>query len=226
MWALCVPCPSASLPLQHVAICTTAREWYNDYWQLTFCNLTFWLVRFLNKHGEDFGQKICLLACAIAKTMNTKGFLCFPTCQSLDEIPPWSHSQENSLVELPCETICVTIVYKRKWNISWILAYVILRRWKGNERPRKIELIPVTLCTSTLYLVKSKLACFCLRTNKVRWWVFSSWSLLTRTKCISSWRYCPGWSRAWSYDTHKTFDMRSIATKSKVILKKGHTNQA
>ena len=212
MWALCVPCPSASLPLQHVAICTTAREWYNDYWQLTFCNLTFWLVRFLNKHGEDFGQKICLLACAIAKTMNTKGFLCFPTCESLDKIPPWSHSQENSLVELPCETICVTIVYKRKWNISWILAYVILRRWKGNERPRKIELIPVTLCTSTLYLVKSKLACFCLRTNKVRWWVFSSWSLLTRTKCISSWRYCPGWSWEWSYDTHTTFDMRSKAT--------------
>ena len=98
------------------------REWYNDYWQLTFCNLTFWLVRFLNKQGEDFGQKICLLACAIAKTMNTKGFLCFPTCESLDEIPPWSHSQENSLVELPCETICVTIVYKRKWNISRILA--------------------------------------------------------------------------------------------------------
>ena len=204
MWALCVPCPSALLPLQHVAICTTAREWYNHYWQLTFCNLTFWLVRFLNKQGEDFGQNICHLACAIAKTMNTKGFLCFSTCESLDEIPPWSHSQENSLVELPCETICVTIVYKRKWNI--------LYRWKGNERPRKIELIPVTLCTSTLYLVKSKLACFCLRTNKVRWWVFSSWSLLTRTKCISSWRYCAGWSWEWSYDTHTTFDMRSKAT--------------
>ena len=125
------------------------REWYIDYWQLTFCNLTFWLVRFLNKQGEDFGKKICLLACSIVKTINTKGFLCFPTFESSDEIPPWSHSQETSLVELPCETIWVTIVYKRKWNILWILAQVNLRRWKGNERLRKIELIPVTLCLST-----------------------------------------------------------------------------
>ena len=145
MWALWVSCPSASLPLQLRMWRFVPRESYNDYWQLTFCNLTFWLVRFLNKQGEDFGKKICLLACAIAKTMNTKGFLCFPTCESLDKIPPWSHSQETSLVELPCETTWATIVYKRKWNISWILAWVILRRWKGNERLLKTELIRVTL---------------------------------------------------------------------------------
>ena len=177
---------------------------WKSNWQLTFWNLRFGLVRFLNEQGEYFGKKICLLTCAVAKFFQLLNL--------------WTKShrgaihKKTSQAELPCETIWVTVVYNREWNISWILAWVILRRWKGNERPRKIELIPVTLCTSTLYLVKSKLACFCLRTNKVRWWVFSSWSLLTRTKCISSWRYCAGWSWEWSYDTHTTFDMRSKAT--------------
>ena len=102
---------------------------WKSNWQLTFWNLRFGLVRFLNEQGEYFGKKICLLTCAVAKFFQLLNL--------------WTKShrgaihKKTSQAELPCETIWVTVVYNREWNISWILAWVILRRWKGNERPRK-----------------------------------------------------------------------------------------
>ena len=91
-----------------------------SYWQLTFWNLTFGLVRIWNKQGEDFCKKICLLTCAIAKTMNIKRFLSFSNFWIFGRNPTLEpFTKKTFLVELPCETICVTVFYKLEVIIDY-----------------------------------------------------------------------------------------------------------